>query len=184
MTRVEWKRWKKEKNPLISWKPYNVARKHFPLCKLGRNIVLHHKNLNCTNYEEWNIDELVPMFCWCHNKFHSQSAESNKKRSEALKGRVNGMLDKTHSKETRAKISEMNKGRGLGNKQSEETLNKLSIIRKGKIPWNKGIKMPDNFRKKVSVAKKGKPSPKRGIPLSQEQKIKISETKKKKRYGA
>ncbi len=64
--------------------------------------------------------------------------------SESKKGNTN-WLGKTHSKETRKKISEAHKGKT----RSEEHRKKMSEVRKGKT-------YPEETRKKMSEAKKGK----------------------------
>jgi len=53
----------------------------------------------------------------------------------------------------------------IGHKHSEETKKKMSLSRKGKIPWNKGKKLH------YSIWNKGK----KMSPLSEEQKIKLRE---------
>jgi hypothetical protein len=56
MARTEWKQAIKNK-ALLDWKPHHEARSHFPLCKI-RGVVLHHKIIGCTNYEEgkpWSL---------------------------------------------------------------------------------------------------------------------------------
>jgi len=54
------------------------------------------------------------------------------------------MLGKTHSSETKRKMSEMRKGENngmFGKKHSDETKKKLSLQKLGKPSWNKGKKM-------------------------------------------
>nr|MCK4929776.1 hypothetical protein [Nanoarchaeota archaeon] len=66
-------------------------------------------------------------------------------------GKISPMLGKTHTKETKKKISLANYGKThtketkrkmslarIGKKLSEETKKKLSVANKGKIPWHKG----------------------------------------------
>ena len=49
----------------------NLARKHFrELGTYTKGMVLHHKFPGCTNYEEWKIDELIPMKNEDHSSFH------------------------------------------------------------------------------------------------------------------
>ena len=69
----------------------------------------------------------------------------------------NPMYGRTHSIETRIKISKSNKGKGNP---------RLSKLRKGKAPWNKGIKGTQVAWNK-------------GIPWSTEIKNKISESRKR-----
>lgn len=55
-------------------------------------------------------------------------------------------------------------------------IGELTRFKKGStyIPWNKGIKTPDEVRKKISQhsAQKGKPAYNRGIPASEESRLK------------
>ena len=76
-------------------------------------------------------------------KGRTHSDESRKKMSEAQKG-------KHLSEEHRRKISETNKGHIL----SEETRIKLSESHKGKVPWNKGKRHTEETRIKISAALK------------------------------
>jgi hypothetical protein len=79
------------------------------------------------------------------------------------------MKDIHHSEKSKQKVSYFWKGR----KRSQENINKLSISKKGltlsdetknkisesskgKIPWNKGLKTPEDVKKKQSLAKLGK----------------------------
>ena len=50
---------------------------------------------------------------------------------------------------------------------SEESKKKMSLARMGKSPWNKGIKLPEEYRVKCSNGRRGK-------PLTEEHKAKIS----------
>lgn len=43
-----------------------------------------------------------------------------------------------------------------GHRQSIESRLKMSIAKKGKVPFNKGIPMPEEIKRKVSISKKGK----------------------------
>jgi hypothetical protein len=105
------------------------------------------------------------MYCWLKEAYSKagQSAESNKKRSEKLKGR----------------------------KQSVETRKKKSIALQGHKGWNKGGTRPDYIKKILSEANKGKPKTeehrkklsaaklgKKLGPHSKETKRKISEARK------
>lgn len=53
---------------------------------------------------------------------------------------VKKMHGKTHTEETKRRMSESHKGRGVGRKLSEESKKKISETRKkrGIVPWNKG----------------------------------------------
>jgi len=55
------------------------------------------------------------------------------------------------SEETKKKISDKMKGRD----QSEEDKLKLSLSKKGQVPWNKGKPMSEEIKRKISLTKKG-----------------------------
>lgn len=79
-------------------------------------------------------------------------------------------------------------GSCLGVKQSAETLAKLSVIRRGRTPWNKGLSYSLEYCKKLSSAHKGKKlspehcakisSGKKGIKKTSETRVKMSAAKK------
>ena len=114
---------------------------------------------------------------------------ANLKDEEGNGGKTNGMLGKTHSAETRKKISDAHKGKII----SEETRQKMS-------EWQLGVPRPDlvnrvvsaETRKKLSESLKGKPKgpmsnqgkqirseANKGKPKDNETKKKMSEAKKK-----
>lgn len=64
---------------------------------------------------------------------------SNSKKGKCL-GQENHFYGKTHSQETKQKLSSVNKGKKLSN----ETKLKMSLTRKGSTPWNVGIKTINN----------------------------------------
>lgn len=68
------------------------------------------------------------------------------------------MEGRTHSQETKQKMSEERRGvknSFYGHKHSEDTLRKLSSVLKGRNSWNKGKKLSAGHRKKLSDAHKG-----------------------------
>lgn len=69
------------------------------------------------------------------------------------------------SEESRAKLAST----WLGRKHSDEAKKKMSIAKKGKTTWNKGVPMSEAAKKKLSESKKGK-------TLTAEHKKKISES--------
>jgi hypothetical protein len=115
------------------------------------------------------------------------SDEQKRKMSEARKGEKNpnfgkpgAFLGKTHSEESKRKISEVQKGKTL----SDEHKMRISEAKKGK----KGRTHSEESKRKMSEIKKGKPlssehkrklsEAKKGKPLSSEHKRKLSEAKK------
>ena len=144
----------------------------------------------------------------CYWLGKQQSAESNKKRSESLKGRVvseetRKKLSTAHkgrvrSKEHSENISKAKKGKPLteaqrrhleemtalirGKKfgpQSEEHKKHESEAHKGAKVWNKGKTKETDERIAIQGSKlKGRPSPLRGRPISEEHRRKISEYRK------
>jgi len=93
---------------------------------------------------------------YLYGKTHSE--ETRKKVSEALQGEKNHFYGQTHSEETRRKISEVKKN------PSKETIRKISEA-------NKGRTASEETRKKLSKAHKGK-------TLSEEHRRKMSEKAK------
>jgi len=103
------------------------------------------------------------------NTIKSKGSEFGKKISEAVSGEKNGFYGKTHTEESKKKISEKNKGKKRSEEhiqkikeanrkpKSEEHKKHISESRKGIEPWNKGKKLK---------------------PLSKETKEKISESLK------
>ena len=66
-----------------------------------------------------------------------------------------------------------NGGANKGKHHSEETKRKISENHKGKIPWNKGMVMDDNFKKRMSEASKGNHN-RVGKPMSEQGKARLS----------
>lgn len=128
---------------------YNKCRKYYN--NLGyKGYTLHHKNICCTNYEEWKIDEIEPMTHSDHSKLHmcyySQglgSEESKIKAHKTLKERYEkGILHAWNSgltKETDSRIKESPRKGKTG-----EDFPFLKASKKGKSGgWNKGITKDD-----------------------------------------
>lgn len=84
----------------------------------------------------------------------SENAKQKIRENHASKqdGYIPPMLGKTHSIETKQKIrenSKINSGQfKLGYKHSEESKKNMSISRKGRVPWNKGL----TYKKKRVVS--------------------------------
>lgn len=80
------------------------------------------------------------------------SAEIRAKLSALRKGKPG----RKQSAESRAKISATTRGR-VGKRASEETRRKISAGHLGQVPWNKGMKMSEEYCAAASLAKRGKP---------------------------
>lgn len=104
--------------------------------------------------------------------------------SKVLRGKSSAFKGKTHSTESRKKISESKRGKNLseehkeklrkaatGFKHSEESKRKMSEVKKGKVSPMKGRKTSEETKRKQSKAKKGK-------VFSEEHKRKLSEAHK------
>lgn len=94
---------------------------------------------------------------------------------------------KSHSEETKRKISESNKGfknHTYGLERTEEWRENISNSLKGRVAWNKGKTgiYSEEVLKKMANAKRGKPSWNKGQKMSEETKIKLSKVKKGKLY--
>ena len=103
-----------------------------------------------------------------------------------LNGIENGMYGKTHTLETRKKMSEARIGKPSWNKGkhfSEESRKKMSEAHIGKPSWNKGKHLSEETKEKISNANKGKESSFKGKHFSEETKIKMSEAHKGKESG-
>ena len=128
---------------------YNKCRKYYD--NLGyKGYTLHHKNIGCTNYEEWKIDEIEPMTHSDHSKLHMcyynqglGSEESKIKAHKTLKERYEkGIIhawNKGLTKETESRIKESPRKGKTG-----EDFPFLKASKKGKSGgWNKGITKDD-----------------------------------------
>lgn len=149
----------------IYWTNYNNCKKYYSkkikemrLKRPDIKIVLHHKIWNCNNYENWNINEIIPMYNDDHLKLHNKykSEETYKKISLSNKG-------KHHTEESKQKMSLSHKGKTrifsenhkkniskslMGKKLSEETKNKMSESKKGII-------FSENHKINLSLSNKG-----------------------------
>ena len=115
--------------------------KMFPICeKCGNDkgkICIHHIDENRENNRRDNLKVLCQS---CHVSHHyknnkyalgiKHTAKANKEKSDRMKGENHPFYGKSHSSETKEKISKKLKGRVLPVSVREKM--------KGRTPWNKG----------------------------------------------
>ena len=167
---------------------------------------LHHKDVNLKyndrkRYDEWRIEDLVPMLAHCHRALHSRnrhvSDETKNKLSESLKGHE-------VSQETRMKISESVKrseshARWVKSEENRKRVSEQMKLRHAMTPKKVKVKkergkfwitngledkriadlkdIPDGWRIGRMGGWKRKHNPKLG-PMTDEHKRKISESKR------
>jgi len=190
MTRTEWLNSPKE---LQGWDNYGRARKALNPGNVPY-VVLHHKNFNCTNYEQWVIEELIPLFKWCHIALHGRftTVETREKIAKANRGKKrtnkqrqqmseSAMGNKNatgkRSEEFRQKLSEINTGKHL----TEEHKKSISESHRGKPNQRKGLNLPETTKEKMkgripwNKGRKGiQVAWNKGIPMTSEQRMKLS----------
>lgn len=133
----------------IFFKNRNICRKYYD--NLGyKGYTLHHKIVNCTNYEEWKIDEIEPMTRSEHSRLHMVyykqglgSEESKEKAHKSLKEKYElGELqpwNKGLTKDIDNRIKESPRKGKTG-----EEFPFLCASKKGKSGgWNKNISKDD-----------------------------------------
>lgn len=151
----------------------NFKKRWYDHRKRLRNNYHINNHLQCAwnKYGESNFDFVIVEILdtnLCHReteqKYINQFIEDRKNRinncynisdssdGPLLLGNKNGMFGRTHSEETKKKISKLNKGK----QHSEETKKMWSEQRKGRPSWNIGMKMSDEYREKLSNIRKGK----------------------------
>lgn len=140
------------KNHKYAW-AYFVVNGQIPADAKKREWCLHHideslKYTDIDRYNEWRIEDLVPMRTEDHISLHHK----NKSHNEAWNAKVSESL-KGHSvsEETRKKIGDACRG-----KPNPKTSEGLKEYFKTHHPANYGKPMSDEQKKKVSEAKKGK----------------------------
>lgn len=140
----------------IFYKNRALCRKHYE--ELGlykKGMVLHHKILGCTNYEEWKIDEIEPMskeqHAYLHSVIYKQgigTQESKEKAHQRLREMYkNGELVVWNKGKQGVQVSPR-KGK------TGEDFPFLCASKKGKSGgWNRGMKMSpktEEEKKKMS----------------------------------
>lgn len=155
--------------------------------------VLHHKDptLKANNpdrYDEWRIEDLVPLTRAEHAAIHHTgkvtSEETKARQSESIGGyyatHEHPNQGKHLKEETRRKISEAHKGRKLTPEQRAKAIAALEEYR-AEHPegTNKGRIFPEEFGQKVSAALKEyyktHDAVNKGVPCSERAKALISE---------
>lgn len=123
---------------------YNRPASELIFLTKSEHMKLHSNNMSETTKQKISNSQ----------KGKIQSEESNKKRSESLKGEKSYWYGKHLANETKEKISNSKKGKSNGPRDeitkqkisntlkgkvfSEEHKRKISEACKGRIPWNKG----------------------------------------------
>lgn len=129
-----------------SWNKYGEENFEF-------SILLECEESDLNMYEEYYIFELMiyDLRVGYNKNYGGDSGrpteETKRKMSESAKGEKHPMYGKHHSEEAKRKMSESAKGRQF----SEETRRKLSEAKKGK-----GMQFSEETKRKMSEAKKGK----------------------------
>ena len=99
--------------------------------------VVNHKDENPSNNNVNNLE-------WCTVAYNNTYGTRTKRASESIRGENHPLYGKHHSKETKKKMSESNKGKNKGKHRSKETKKKISEKMKGKNnPASKPILMYD-----------------------------------------
>ncbi len=179
--RVHWNQLRKGKHHnhfmQCSWNKYGEDA--FQYCILELTECTKAALLNC---EQYYIDTLKPEFnanpIAATQLGFKQSEETKKKISEGHKGNLNGMSGKSHSSETKAKMTQVLRGHSVSEetrKKISETILFLPVEEKIKIATavsvaQTGRHLSEEHKNKLSKAATGQIRD----ALSEEQKAKIS----------
>lgn len=133
----------------------NACRRYYG--GLGfKGYTLHHKIVNCTNYEEWKIDEIEPMTRSAHSRLHMMIYKQGLGSDESKKKAHDRLRELYKSGE----IVVWNKGKkGVQVSQRKGKTGKdfpfLCASKKGKSGgWNRGITPDDPRYASISGRKK------------------------------
>lgn len=109
-----------------------------------------------------------------HIAIHNQSEETRNIRRQRMLGDSNKMRGKTHSEESKKKMSDKKKGHSV----SKETREKLRIAFTGEKNPMYGKHLSDEEKLNLSIKTSGENNPRYGTHLSDETKKKLSESAK------
>lgn len=124
--------------------------------KCGRE--LNYKNKRCFNFAKKQNTNCILCRSIGINKGKKRTEEQRWEMSKRVSGFNNPFYDKKHTEETKNLLKDYN----LGKTYSKE-INK-SKGRKGRMPWNNGKQMSDEFKLKISKSSSGKNNPMYGKP--------------------
>ena len=161
--------------PVRRWKNGNGYDKEKPFGKAIEKYRwenIKHEILD-TNIDEFTAKCLEEYYIFSYRTFVGFSdckGYNCTLGGEGVVGITSPWKGKQHTEETKRKIGEALKDRQF----SEETLCKMSEVKKGKPSPNKGKHMSEEAKRKMSEAKKGK----KGKKHTEEAKRKMSEVKK------
>lgn len=169
------------KEELFKWEDYYITE-------------YKNNSIELYNIREAAESNLGIKFSKEHNEKISIARKGIKLSKESIEKRTKSRENYIPSEETKIKIGKSNKGKIMsieakmkisetrklkGYVPSEYCIQKSIEANKNRIPWNKGLKMTEDFCKKVSESNKGSTPWNKGIPCTEETKRKISETLKK-----
>ena len=128
----------------IFFKNRNICRRYYD--NLGyKGYTLHHKILNCTNYEEWKIDEIEPMAHSEHSRLHMVYYKQGL-GSEASIKKAHDTLNKKYKNGELIIWNKGKKGVQVSPRKGKtgEEFPFLKASKKGKSGgWNRGITKDD-----------------------------------------
>lgn len=142
----------KHENPYLqnSYNKYGEQAFKFIIlenCEKDKLIELESKYIACIDEEfRYNLKPVEGI---------SMLEETRKKISDALKGipkNYKRMHGKKHSEETKRKMSDKAKLRVRTEEHQKNLTESIRKSKKGKIPWNKGMKMSKEHCNKLSIA--------------------------------
>ncbi len=112
---------------------------HVMMSGIGCNFTLGGEGQR-GNGRRWSDEERQRHRELLKTKDLTRSEATKKKLSELKKGELNPLFGKKHSTVTLDKM----RSSQLGKVRSPEARKRMSEARKGKLPWNKGIKKKEN----------------------------------------